>query len=329
MEFEDFRKEIATRTRRAAARSTDMADAARLFETLAVELLEECGGPLVLFDWYPELLEIGVTLPAGIAEGSSASSVLEATALQALLKLVTTAEPVTPGPARLRISAGAGRPKSGPIPTAEISDRVVRSRDLALGGDVAGSRRLLDDMVMEGEATAAEIRMAMSDADPDRIVWPGPLRGDATGAGGYPIVEARFEICSDSYGHFLDRQFEASEEDAEFLDACAEGFDDMTLHDQGNVAYDLSSGRYVFLVSVVLDPEDGEVDADAVASVGKAHAVETAAMSFSRTPLDLGGGEGARAVVAVIRDAKQFRNVSAIMAELAECVVAQDPAARP
>jgi hypothetical protein len=191
----------------------------------------------------------------------------------------------------------------------DIEDTVRQAFELGCEGGEQATYRLIEGLVVAGHP-AAEISACMERVDPDRLVWDHAARPGETGTRGWPLLQARYAVCSDPYGHRIDvpEGARATPRPGDvgdpmgvhaFFRACEERFDDGTFHDCGHVVMDRRDGQLGFLVTVPLDPEDLAAEED-LAAVGAAHGVTVEGMAYP----DLHGKPGTALVTAFLDETR-------------------------
>lgn len=199
-----------------------------------------------------------------------------------------------------------------------LRELVEEARDMALAGDVAACHSKTVELLGEGYSID-QVVPAMHAADPERVVWYGPIATDAVGARGWPMIEARYKFYSDVYGHEvrLPPQFLHDEDAERFIEDAEDGYERCLLHDRGFVAVDERADKLGFLVTVGVD-EDEELDETAFADVGARYGVQVATMAWAHTPLE-GGGSPSRAVLtAFVEDRSKFGIVNELSCAIQE-----------
>jgi hypothetical protein len=186
----------------------------------------------------------------------------------------------------------------------ELEKHVRESHELALAGDIKASQKVLTPLIYDQIATAAEIKEVMDKIDPKRVVWNGYIPADATGLRGLPLVEAKYILASNVYGHEISRSHGDPDAFEAFIDACENAYDDGTLHDAGHVVVERETGRYLFLVTQIIDDEP--VAPEDVAEIGASYGIQSSLMAFNHDSLESGGRPGAVCLTAVIDSSEQF-----------------------
>jgi hypothetical protein len=189
-----------------------------------------------------------------------------------------------------------------------LQDLVDAARDLALAGNLRACHDVTASLI--GRHMVADIKAAMRASDVDRVVWHGPIPADAVGARGWPLVEARYEIHSDIYGHGVRLPYALAEEEfaREFVEAAVIGYERGLLHDLGHVVFDKLTGGIGFLLTIPIDPDES-VDEDLVAATGNSHGVPVMKMAWSHRPLEADGAPGMPILAAFVSDIAKFDTV--------------------
>lgn len=208
----------------------------------------------------------------------------------------------------------------------ELEAHVRESHKTALAGDMDASHKVLTDLICDDVASFEDMRPLMDKVDPQRVVWNGDVASNATGLRGLPLIEAKYVLASNVYGHEISRHHEDADAHEAFIDACEEAYDNGTLHGNGHVVVERETGRYLFLITEVIDAEPIE-PAD-VAKIGETHGVTASLMAFSHEPLESGGKSGQVCLTAIIDSADQFRLVHSISSDFSELVRSTWPAPR-
>ena len=206
----------------------------------------------------------------------------------------------------------------------ELETHIRKSHKIALDGDMEASQKVLTDLIWHGIASFQEMRPLMDKVDPQRVVWNGDVALNATGERGLPLVEAKYILASNVYGHDISRVHGDPNAHEAFIDACEEGYDNGPLHACGHVVVERETGRYLFLVTEVIDEEP--IDPADVANIGKTHGVPAALMAFSQEPLENGGRPGQVCLTAIIDNVEQFKLVHCISTDFSELVKSTWPA---
>lgn len=201
------------------------------------------------------------------------------------------------------------------ITVEQLEAKVIESRDLALAGDIRGSQRVLNYLIIDKAATAPEINAVTARIDPDRVVFGRALALDDSGRNGLPLVEARFFLCSNIYGHSIDVDYEY-EVDEEFIKACEIGYDNGQLHGLGNVVFDRSTKTYAFLVTELTG--DRTVESADVAAVGEKRGVDAVLREFTHSPLIEGTSEGDIVMTAILRTVDELKLAQDIAGDFRE-----------
>lgn len=200
----------------------------------------------------------------------------------------------------------------------ELEKHVRESHRIALAGDMDASHKVLTDLILDDMATFQDMRPIMDIVNPQRIVWNGDVASNATGVRGLPLIEAKYLLASNVYGHEISRFHGDVDAHEAFIDACEEGYDNGPLHGCGHVVVERETGRYLFLITEVIDEEPVE-PADVV-KIGEAHGVTASLMAFNHEPLENGGKPGQVCLTAIIESADQFPLVHAISDDFSELV---------
>jgi hypothetical protein len=195
-----------------------------------------------------------------------------------------------------------------------IVTAVAEAKALALSGNMEASHGTLTGLLNDGHALET-IKTALLAADPERIVWRGPIPPDAVGLRGLPLVEPLYDFCSDIYGHELD--LPAGDWDEDFIGACVAGFDNGILHDKGNVVINKSAGKVAFLVVVQLDADD-DITPESLAAISSRWGVDARLLAWSHEPLEAGGRPGFVCATALISDLNKLGSVPEIAHDFSE-----------
>lgn len=196
----------------------------------------------------------------------------------------------------------------------DIDSQVRKAFRLGREQDTKGSHSILCDLVSKHGIDAVKEKMA--EVDPQRLLWHSPVRPGETGLHGYPLVQSRYDMCSDRYGHLVD--VAPQHHDDAFITAVREGFENGTLHDTGNVVLDRETNRLAFLVSLRL--EDDTIVPDAVLQeLSARHGVALRAMAWPNSPQSDGSHlAGYACIVAPLERVEQFMLAQAIADDVAE-----------
>ncbi|TLX17084.1 hypothetical protein [Rhizobium sp. MHM7A] len=205
----------------------------------------------------------------------------------------------------------------------ELEKHVRESHRLALAGDMEASHAVLTDLISDEKASFEDMRPLMDKVDPLRVVWNGSVASDATGLRGLPLIEAKYILASNVYGHDIKRVHGDPDAHEAFINACEEGYDNGPLHGSGHVVVECETGRYLFLVTEVIDEEP--VEPEDVAKIGEAYGVESALMAFNHEPLESGGKPGQVCLTAAIERAEQFGLIRSISNDFSELVRSTSP----
>jgi hypothetical protein len=204
------------------------------------------------------------------------------------------------------------------IPSEELEKHVRESHRLALAGDMTASHTVLTDLIFDGTATFEDMRPIIDMVDPLRVVWSGSVPSDATGLRGLPLVEAKYILASNIYGYNIKRLHGNPDDHMAFIDACEEAYDNGALHGSGHVVVERETGRYLFLVTEVIEEEP--IEPEDVAKIGDTYGIHTALMAFNHEPLESGGKPGQICLTAVIERVEQFGLVHEISNAFSELV---------
>ena len=208
----------------------------------------------------------------------------------------------------------------------ELENHVRESHKIALAGDMDASHKVLTDLIFDEIASFEDMRPIINKVDPLRVVWNGPIAPDATGLRGLPLIEAKYILASNNYGHEISRVHGNPDAHEAFIDACEEGYDNGPLHGRGHVVVERETGRYLFLVTEVIAEEP--IEPEDVIKIGKAYGVHATLMAFNHEPLESGGRPGQVCLTAVVDNAKQFGIISDISIDFSELVRSTWPANR-
>jgi hypothetical protein len=208
----------------------------------------------------------------------------------------------------------------------ELEKYVRESHKLALAGKMAASQTVFTDLIFDEIAAVEDLRPIMQKIDPLCVVWNGSVSSDATGLRGLPLIEAKYILASNVYGHEIKRFHGNPDAHEAFIDACEEAYNNGLLHGSGHVVVDRETGRYLFLITEVIDEEP--IEAEDVAKIGQAYGLQSILMAFNHEPLESGGKPGQVCLTAVIERADQFKLIQDVSNDFDELVRAAWPANR-
>lgn len=197
-----------------------------------------------------------------------------------------------------------------------LTSTVKEALAIAKGGD--GKRATSMIMRLIPDFTVEQILAAQADIDPHREFFEQRIGPNELGLHGLKLYDNQFICLSDLYGHNIDGY--NGEYDEAFIDACETGFEDTSLHGNGNVVYDLAGKRFGFLMQVALEDHQVPVSSD-IEELSAKHGVEYQAIAFPHQPIcSLYPCKASASIVCLITDTSLFKNVPEMTSDVQDVV---------
>jgi hypothetical protein len=203
-----------------------------------------------------------------------------------------------------------------------LEKTIQHAKDVALAGDLKGSEGILNNLLHQGIA-ASTIAENMRKLDPGREVWESPIGVSDTGVRALPLIEGRYAIYSDIYGHSVDVPYDEPAYDEAFISTCETLYDKAVLHGRGRVAIDTATSKLGFLIAELFDDEP--ITEEDVQEVGSRHGVAACLMAQAHLPLTSGGEPGKPLMTAFVTDIDQLKSVPDIASDLCDLLSPYHP----